>query len=209
MALTIPAWLSSPEHRWEAPGTGWGEPLHFYPTCSCGWEGIQIAERWFSVDETEFAHLPEPFATVARTYGPDSLLNEKSAYGTRKDAETQILSHLGYDPTIDRAEAVILIGVVVENLALVQSALERADTADETAVARTKAHKALSEVNDTFARLTTWGDGSQPTLPERNLDALRILTEHAEAMRTEADKPLTEKEKTFLRDAGVDLTTDA
>lgn len=211
--IDVPDWLTNRQHVPRIDSIGWGEPLTFYPKCSCGWEGIVIGEPYFNPTNPTFDHYPEPLRTIARTYGPDSLLDGKSAYGTRRDAEVQVLHHLGYDPDVDRAKAAFLLNTMSEHLATVADALTRRAPVEATGPSRAFLKRALSDVDDTYARINLWGNGAPITLPDRHPEAVRILDEfQAEqdaARKAAEDRPFTPGEKRALRDAGIDLPPDA
>lgn len=173
--------LTRPGHQPTVTSVGWGEPPTYYTKCTCGWAGITIHTPYYPNAEAEADAMIEPYRTIARTYGPEIMLNDNSAYGTQDDAIRQALAHVGYDPDTDRATVLTALTTATTDL---HHLLATSPTIDATHQTGRAVRKALADVSAANTRLKAWGDGTLPTLPHRHPEGRRLIAAHQAATRT-------------------------
>ena len=150
---------------------GWGEPKTIFVSCSCGWEGLTVEEKWFQDDEQDFSYFAEPFRTVARTYGPESTLREGAVFGSHATALVQVLEHLGYDPEADLVGAAALLQEATK-------ALLHATTVAEAEEARRTVDGAANEMTAAVERSIAWRDEPRPVATVPHPEAVKLLAAH-------------------------------
>ena len=97
------------KHLWDVAAVGWGEPLEFYPSCTCGWTGITVHEQWWPEGDTGYSLFIQPLREVARKWEPEQVaLASNAVFGTREDAIVQALHHVGYSPKEELSNAFTL-----------------------------------------------------------------------------------------------------
>jgi len=81
---------------------GWGEPILYHPSCSCGWKGIVIDSMPVEYTSTFIKEHPL-LKPLIEKYGLQKVLRTpQSSHGNEDDAIIQILKHIDYDPKSDR-----------------------------------------------------------------------------------------------------------
>lgn len=187
-------------HAVDAPQVGWGEPPSYYPRCSCGWTGLTVQTKWWSDNDPDYSYFVEPYRTVAQKWGPEQIhLNE--VYGNRPLATIQLLHHLNYDPQVDENQAQERFQAAVAGL--------RDLTVENYELAAERLKDAGDELVASKNRQAIWASTPLPQATDPIPEAQAILRAHEEAEKLrreqEASKPLTEKERAILQQAGVSL----
>lgn len=90
------------EHQPKIDAIGWGEPPTYYPSCSCGWKGINIDSY---PPESLLKGIKESseLKPYIDKYGLSKVVRQPDeALGVKNDAIIQVLEHIKYNPKLDR-----------------------------------------------------------------------------------------------------------
>lgn len=76
---------------------GWGEPPQYYPSCSCGWQGVSVD----TYPQDQLKPYPELIPLIEQ-YGVKQVYRTpRQTLGEKNDALKQVLIHIDYKPEID------------------------------------------------------------------------------------------------------------
>lgn len=154
-------------------------PSSYQAVCSCGWEGVVMVAPYYS----------KVFDQVVAQYGLDAVLEPGSAHGGCDEARADMLSHLGYEPGADLAQAWDVLRAATQELAALTGACQSQATGESGAdvsqvvQAAAAAAKAAAGLEQAHARAQVHATVAVPVAAQVSAQARAAYEEAAATLR--------------------------